>query len=111
MAKKYKVKMTESQLENFKAYLEEQKKESTKKVIKEATEDVIDDDFEDDEEEDEDDGDLTTEEMHDKLVEMGIATEEEVQLVTSINGYNDEAMLDILYARTGYRNFDQMENE
>lgn len=110
MAKKYKVKMTESQLENFKAYLEEQKKESTKKVIKEATEDVIDDEFEDDEE-DEDDGDLTTEEMHDKLVEMGIATEEEVQLVTSINGYNDEAMLDILYARTGYRNFDQMENE
>lgn len=107
MAKKYKVKMTESQLENFKAYLEEHKKESTKKVIKEATEDEIGDDFEDDEE----DNDLTTEEMHDKLVEMGIATEEEVQLVTSINGYNDEAMLDILYARTGYRNFDQMENE
>lgn len=110
MAKKYKVKMTESQLEKFKAYLEEHKKESTKKVIKEATEDEIDDEFEDDEE-DVDDGDLTTEEMHDKLVEMGIATEEEVQLVTSINGYNDEAMLDILYARTGYRNFDQMENE
>lgn len=110
MAKKYKVKMTESQLENFKAYLEEHKKESTKKVIKEATEDEIDDEFEDDEE-DVDDSDLTTEEMHDKLVEMGIATEEEVQLVTSINGYNDEAMLDILYARTGYRNFDQMENE
>jgi len=110
MAKKYKVKMTESQLENFKAYLKEHKKESTKKVIKEATEDEIDDEFEDDEE-DADDGDLTTEEMHDKLVEMGIATEEEVQLVTSINGYNDEAMLDILYARTGYRNFDQMENE
>lgn len=110
MAKKYKVKMTESQLENFKAYLEEHKKEPTKKVIKEATEDEIDDEFEDDEE-DVDDSDLTTEEMHDKLVEMGIATEEEVQLVTSINGYNDEAMLDILYARTGYRNFDQMENE
>lgn len=110
MAKKYKVKMTESQLENFKAYLEEHKKESTKKVIKESTEDEIDDDFEDDEDVN-DDTDLSTEEMHDKLVEMGIATEEEVQLVTSINGYNEEAMLDILYARTGYRNFDQMENE
>lgn len=50
-------------------------------------------------------------EMHDILVEYGIATEEEVELVTNINGYNRETMEDILYARTGYRTFDQYLDE
>ena len=49
--------------------------------------------------------------MWDYLTELGIATEEELQLVTCINGYNEETMLDILYARTGYRNFEQLETE
>ena len=49
--------------------------------------------------------------MWDYLTESGIATEEELQLVTCINGYNEETMLDILYARTGYRNFEQLETE
>lgn len=50
-------------------------------------------------------------EMWDRLVDDGIATEEECQLVTDINGYTEKALLDILYARTGYRNFEQMEDE
>lgn len=54
---------------------------------------------------------MTIDEMWNRLVDEGIATEEECQLVTDIKGYTEEALLDILYARTGYRNFDQMECE
>ena len=54
---------------------------------------------------------MTKDEMWDRLVDEGIATEEEINLVTDINGYTEEALLDILYARTGYRNFEQMEDE
>ena len=32
-------------------------------------------------------------------------------LLLLINGYNEETMLDGLYARTGYRNFEQLEEE
>ena len=50
----------------------------------------------------------TTKEMiWDYLVENLIATEEEIRLVTCINGYNEEALNDILYARTGYRDIEQ----
>jgi len=39
----------------------------------------------------------------------GIATEEEIDLVTSINGYTEETLNDILYVRTGYRDISQFE--
>lgn len=39
----------------------------------------------------------------------GIATEEEIDLVTNINGYSEETLSDILYARTGYRDIEQYE--
>ena len=54
---------------------------------------------------------MTLQEMWDYLTESGIATEDELKLVTDINGYNEETMLDVLYARTGYRNFEQLEEE
>ena len=54
---------------------------------------------------------MSKDEMWEELVDDGIATEEECQLVTNIKGYTEEALLDILYARTGYRNFEQMEDE
>ena len=54
---------------------------------------------------------MTVDEMWEKIVEDGIATEAECQLVTDINGYTKETMLDILEARTGYKNFEQMEDE
>ena len=44
---------------------------------------------------------------HDWLIEYGIATHEEIQLVTNINGWNGEAMNSIVYARTGYRSVEQ----
>jgi len=50
-------------------------------------------------------------EMWDYLLEHGIATEAELQLVTDIVGWTEEAMLDVLYSRTGFRNFEQMEGE
>lgn len=52
---------------------------------------------------------MTIVEMWDCLIEEGITTENELQLVTCINGYNEESMRDVLYARTGYRSFDQLD--
>ena len=43
----------------------------------------------------------------DAIIENGIATEEELQLVTNINGYNEESLNDVIYARTGYRDIEQ----
>ena len=43
----------------------------------------------------------------DNLVDYGIATEEEIQLVTNINGRNEETFDNILFVRTGYRNWKQ----
>lgn len=50
-------------------------------------------------------------EMWDRLIINGVATEKELQLVTDIVGFNEKAMLDVLYSRTGYRNFDQLDEE
>lgn len=54
---------------------------------------------------------MSKDEIWEELIARCIATEDEIRLVTDINGYTEEALMDILYARTGYRNFDQMENE
>lgn len=45
--------------------------------------------------------------MWDKLEELGVS-EQTLQIVTSINGYNRETMDDVLYAHTGLRSFDQI---
>ncbi len=52
----------------------------------------------------------TKEEMWDELMELGVS-EQALQIVTSINGYNTEALEDVLYAHTGYRSFDQLDDE
>ena len=46
----------------------------------------------------------------DYLIDHEIATEDELKLITSINGYNMEALNDVLYSRTGYRSIDQMDD-
>lgn len=48
--------------------------------------------------------------MMEYLIEGGICTEDEFRLVTYINGYNVEACESILYARTGYRSFRQLDD-
>ena len=50
----------------------------------------------------------TTDQAWDYLTEYGIATEEELQLITCINGYRFEVMEQVLDVRTGYRSFDQL---
>ncbi len=45
------------------------------------------------------------------LVNHKIATEEEIKLVTMINGWNEESFDSILYARTGYNSWDQYKGE
>jgi hypothetical protein len=54
---------------------------------------------------------MTIAEMWDYLVDNGIATEEELHLVTDINGYNEKSLLDVLDVRTGYKSFDQLDEE
>ena len=54
---------------------------------------------------------FVVDDLWDELISRDIATEEELQLVTDIVGYTKEAMYDVLYARTGYRNFEQMDSE
>ena len=56
---------------------------------------------------------MTLTQMHDYLIDYNVATEQEISLVTSINGYNVFTMLDILYARTGLHSFKSLikENE
>lgn len=47
--------------------------------------------------------------LEDYLVDTGIATQAEIDLVCNINGYNLESLEDILYCRTGYRSLDQIQ--
>lgn len=47
-------------------------------------------------------------EIWDAIVEHGIATEEELELVTAINGFHNDALNDVIYVRTGYRNIEQL---
>lgn len=45
------------------------------------------------------------------LVEYGVATEEEIQLVVDINGQSEKTMNDIIFARTGFNNIEQLQDE
>lgn len=51
---------------------------------------------------------MTIDETWDYLVETGTFTEEELQLVTDLNGYSFNTIDDAIYARTGYRNIEQL---
>ena len=50
---------------------------------------------------------MTKEEMWNKIIEYSIATEEELQLVTSIDGYNEETLNNVVYCRTAYNDLEQ----
>ena len=45
------------------------------------------------------------------LLDYNIATEEELQLVTNINGYKLESLESIIYARTGLNSIDQLADD
>ena len=50
-------------------------------------------------------------ELWDYLTDYEIATEDEIKLVTSINGTNLDTFESILYSRTGYRSLEQIKME
>ena len=52
---------------------------------------------------------MTTNELWTLIVEYGIATNSEIDLVTDINGNSIETLNDIIYARTGYRDIESYE--
>ncbi len=45
--------------------------------------------------------------LWDFLIDHNIATEQELSLVTDINGFSESALEEVLYARTGYRDLAQ----
>lgn len=49
--------------------------------------------------------------LWDKLIEQELFTEEELRLVTDINGYSVETLNECIYARYGYRSLEQMEED
>jgi hypothetical protein len=54
---------------------------------------------------------MKIETLWDNLVDYSIATGEELQLVTKINGYSENSLNDVLYVRTGYRSWEQYQGE
>jgi hypothetical protein len=52
----------------------------------------------------------TWEDMYDMLKALGVS-EEALTLITAINGSSTDTMESTLYARFGYRSFDQLEGE
>lgn len=54
---------------------------------------------------------MDTTAMYNYLIDYDIATEEEIALVTAINGDNEEAYEDILFVRTGLRSFEDLIGE
>lgn len=52
---------------------------------------------------------MTKNELFDRIIDDGIATESEINLVADIAGYSVEILNQIIYARTGYRDIEQYE--
>jgi len=52
---------------------------------------------------------LSLEQMWDTLREACGAEEQTLQVMTSIHGYNEKTLCDVLYALTAYRSFEQLE--
>lgn len=45
--------------------------------------------------------------LWDEIINYGIATQKELELITSINGFNVETLNDVIYCRTAYRSIEQ----
>jgi hypothetical protein len=51
---------------------------------------------------------LTANELYEILLDNELFTNEELRLLTNINGLSIETLNDAIYARYGYRDFEQM---
>jgi hypothetical protein len=54
---------------------------------------------------------LSLDQLWDLFIDFNICSEESLQLVTNINGYNYEAFKDILYVTFGLRSLEQLVEE
>lgn len=45
--------------------------------------------------------------LWDFIVNNDIATGDEINLVAKINGWSEKTMFDVIYARTGFRSYEQ----
>ena len=54
---------------------------------------------------------MTLEQTWDYIVESDIATDGELELVTKINGFNETSLNDVIYARTGMQDIEQLKGE
>lgn len=54
---------------------------------------------------------MNVNELWDNLINGEYFTEEELQLVTDINGYSVGSLNDAIYTRYGLRNWDQLQEE
>ena len=50
---------------------------------------------------------MNLEEYYNYLIDAGIASEETVNIITDINGYNEDTLDSVLYCQTGYRDLEQ----
>ena len=50
---------------------------------------------------------MNLEQYYNYLIEYEIVGEETLNVVTSINGYNEKTLDDVLYVKTGYRDIEQ----
>jgi hypothetical protein len=49
--------------------------------------------------------------LYGKLIDNGYFTEDELNLVTNINGNTVESLNNAIYSRTGYRDWEQLEED
>lgn len=54
---------------------------------------------------------MNTDEKYEYLIDSGLATEEEMKLITGVAGYRDDIMEGVLYYKTGYEDFEQLIDE
>lgn len=50
---------------------------------------------------------MEEQEIYDYLVEMGIASEEELDIITGINGFSEETLNSVIYYKTAYQDIEQ----
>jgi hypothetical protein len=49
--------------------------------------------------------------LYEELIDLGLFTAEELELITNINGYSIDTLNDCLYSRYGYHSLSQMNDE
>lgn len=54
---------------------------------------------------------MRIDEMYERLIDNEYFTEDELNLITNINGYSKETLEDCIYARYGYRNIKDLLDE